>query len=197
MTTPQTDPPGGARANGHAPPGADVTSARPPAAMRLEARGGRLPPLRRHDDATVAEVRRRVTMTAEPLHRIAAATGVSPTTVGQWARDHNWRRPEGSPPARVAARPDFALQRERLMTRLYRALGRQLDAIERRGRDPTGDDMTEKDARALGTIAKTLDTLATLDRDDGGMQQEPEFFDRDVAEAELAERIKRWAQGGE
>lgn len=160
-------------------------------------RGRHLPPLRRFDDATIAEVQRQVTATAEPLHRIAAATGVSLTTVSKWTRDNGWLRPPGAPPPRVAARIDFAAEREKLTGRLYRALGRQLAEIERRGRAEADGAMTEKDARALALVAKTLDTLSALDRDAGAMRQEPELPNRAELEADLARRIAKWAEGGD
>lgn len=167
----------------------------PPPEKILLPREGTLPPIRRFDDDVVADVGRRVMETAEPLVAIAAETGVAQTTILRWMRENDWRRPADAPPSRVAAKADFAAQREKLMARLYRALGRQLEAIERRGREGNDGDMTEKDARALGHIAKTIDTLSTLDRDDGGMRQEPESFDRGTVEADLAEKIRRWAAG--
>ena len=191
MTSPEPDTPGGGaavRANG-------ADRAAEPAVL-LSPRGRRLPPLRRFDDATVAEVQRRVTATAAPLQQIARDTGVSATTVGTWMRDNNWVRPDGAPPPRPVAEIDFAAERKKLKHRLYRALGRQLGMIERRGQETNDGAMTEKDARALGLIARTLDTLSALDRDDGAMRQEPELPDRAELEADLAQRIARWAEGG-
>jgi hypothetical protein len=152
-------------------------------------------PLRRFPDAVVERVRDLVTGTTLPLGEIARRIGISHTTVGNWTRHAGWRRPTGAPALLTRATGDFALRRERLLMRLYRVLARQLDGIEQRARGEDGGAI-EKDARTLGVLAKTLETLIALGRDDGASRMEPEFAERDEMDAALAERITRWAKGG-
>jgi transposase-like protein len=152
-------------------------------------------PLRRFPDAVVERVRDLVTGTALPIVEIARQTGISHSTVGNWIRKGGWRRPPGAPAMLSRAAEDFTLRRARLLVRLYRVLGRQLDGIEQRAREEDGGAI-EKDARTLGVLAKTLETLIALGRDDGASRTEPEFAERDEMDAALADRITRWAKGG-
>lgn len=155
----------------------------------------RLPAVRRFPDSVVAAVGELVTGTSLALGEIARQTGVSESTVKNWLVKRNWRRPAEAPQLRARGPGDHSVRRARLQTRLYRVLGRQLDAIEARARREDSETI-EKDARTLGVLAKTLETLNALGRDDGARMTEPEFADRDELDAALAERIKRWAEGG-
>jgi hypothetical protein len=83
-----------------------------------------------------------------------------------------------------------------MIARLYRAFERQVADIETRLAVP-GARSDEKDARALGTLARTLETLIALDRDAGAQRDEPEPKDSDQLRAELARRIRSWAEEGE
>jgi transposase-like protein len=152
-------------------------------------------PLRRFPDAVVERVRDLVTGTGLPIGEIARQTGISHSMVGNWIRKGGWRRPPDAPAMLSRAAEDFTLRRARLLVRLYRVLGRQLDGIEQRARADDGGAI-EKDARTLGVLAKTLETLIALGRDDGASRMEPEFAERDEMDAALADRITRWAKGG-
>ena len=55
----------------------------------------------------------------------------------------------------------------------------------------------EKDARILTGLAKTLATLMALETDDGATARKPEPADRGELQAELARRIRQWAEEGE
>jgi hypothetical protein len=155
----------------------------------------RVPAVRRFPDEVVAAVRDLVTGTPLPLSGIARQTGVSESTVKNWLAKHNWQRPAEAPRLRSRGVGDHSVRRARLQTRLYRVLSRQLDAIEARARREDGETI-EKDARTLGVLAKTLETLNALGRDDGARMTEPEFADRDELDAALAKRIKHWAESG-
>lgn len=85
---------------------------------------------------------------------------------------------------------------ESVKGRLIRAVDRQIAKIETRV-CKKGATVDEKDARTLGTLAKTLQTLIALDRDAGAQPDQPEPADRDKLDADLAARIKRWAEGRE
>lgn len=181
--------------NGADPP---ATTALPPVlppvtapAARRKAPPGGYPPEK------IEAVRRLVVGTDMPLSAIAVAEEVSESTVKKWVAKHGWQRPEGAPPLGVPhAQFDTRDRRAKLAVRLYRAVGRQLTGLEKRARN-LDDVFTEKDARTLGLLARTLTTLTELDRDTGSNVREPEIADRDTIDADLAERITRWARGGE
>jgi hypothetical protein len=80
------------------------------------------------------------------------------------------------------------------MRRLVCAVDRQIDMIEARLKDPKAE-LEERDARMLGALAKTLQTLMALDGDDGAKPHAPEPVDRADLNAELARRITHWAEG--
>jgi hypothetical protein len=106
-------------------------------------------------------------------------------------------RPHGAPPLQgPRRRPGIADRQREYVARLHHAFGRQLAQLEKRAKEERGQAL-EKDARSLGVLAKTLETLIELDRD-GAKVGEPEPPDRDVEEldADLAARIEAWAAGG-
>ena len=157
----------------------------------------RRPPAGGYAFDVIETVRRLVVETALPIDAIAEQTGPSASTIKIWIRKYGWTRPEGAPPFSVP-RGEFDpdLRRAKLKVRLYRSLGRQLTGLEKRATGKGGE-TAEKDARTLGLLARTLETLTELDRDDGAKVKQPEPVDRDQLDADLAERIARWAKGGE
>ena len=195
-----------ARANGalHISPAPDATdelasgaalSARKPALAVFPGKTAR--PVRRYPDETVAAVRRLVEGSALPISAIAEQSGVGASTIGNWARNGNWRRPKDAPELQGRRNPfDFTARRGLLMTRLYRAFGRQLAGLEARAME-ANDETAEKDARMLSVLAKTLETLTDLDRDgDGTQTKKPEPPKRADLRLELARRIAAWAEQG-
>ena len=82
-----------------------------------------------------------------------------------------------------------------VQARLLRAIDRQVRLVDAglAGSDAVLD---ERDARILGHLAKTLGTLMEIG-EGGKTSKDKEPPDRDDAEERLAERIKRWARGGE
>lgn len=166
-------------------------------ALVTAAAARRRPPVGGYAFDVIETVRRPIVETAMPIDAIARQTGVSASTIKIWIRKYGWTRPEGAPPF-SAPRDEFDtdLRRVRLKVRLYRALGRQLTGLEKRATGKGGE-TAERDARALGLLARTLETLIAFDRDDGAKVKQPEPVDRDELDADLAERIARWAKSGE
>lgn len=152
-----------------------------------------------------AEARRLVEETTLPQAVIAQQLGLKETTLSTRKKREEWApRPLGAPEAFLAdggrARwfgvekaDKAAVRRTRLTGRLYRTFARQIADLEARAFNPKIK-TEEKDARTLGTLARTLATLMALERD-GATAKEPERVDRGKLNAELARRIARWAEG--
>jgi transposase-like protein len=146
----------------------------------------------RHPEHVREAVRRDVEGTTRTIQDIAEEHGVGKSTISAWIRKYGWRRPMGAPPLRIAGGGrDRDGQRARLVARLHTAFSAQLAALEKRASEAQGDSI-DKDARTLGVLAKTLETLIELDRD-GAKVGEPEPRDRGRLRLELAERIAAWA----
>ena len=158
----------------------------------VAAAGYRRPPLRRYPPEVVENVRRDFCETTQPIRTIGDRHGVSGTTVTDWARRFGWERPLGAPKMGAHFANSDANVRDKLIERLYRTFGRQLVALEKRAGE--GGDSIEKDARTLGALAKTLETLIHLDRDDGAPVKQPEPSDRGHLRLELARKIAAWAE---
>jgi transposase-like protein len=184
-------------ANGEALP-AETREADGNGAALIVARRDGKPPIRRYSHDFVEKARRLVEETATPLSEIAATLGVGQSTLRNWILKYNWTRPAEAPPLQGPRRRYSGDdQRAQLVGRLQRAFGKQLAALEKRARDAAGETL-EKDARTLGVLAKTLETLIELDRD-GAKVTKPEPVDRDLEaiDADLAARIAAWADAGE
>jgi transposase len=150
----------------------------------------------------MAEARRMVEGTTLSQHAIAQRLKVSDSAISIWKKKGGWVRPEGSPvePASVRATRRFEQttekRREILVGRLFRVFDRQLKDVESRAADALAT-TEEKDARTLGSLARTLGTLIALDdgsgtgggRDGGAEADEPERYDPDEIRARLAERL--------
>jgi hypothetical protein len=149
--------------------------------------------------AVKAEARRLIEGTTLSAYEIARQLDIADSTVCNWKKDGGWTRPEGAP-----TQPDFGGRAPRkreprdrhadMVTRLYRVFDRQTADLEARAAQP-GASTDEKDARTLSVLARTLDILKALDRDDGAKTDAPEPADRERFNAELARRIRRWAEG--
>jgi hypothetical protein len=178
--------------------------ARPNGSLPAEAGRGAIAALAA-DPARRAEARRRVEETPDSYHRIARDLAVPPGSLHRYAALSGWTRPPEAPKAAVRAAGAPPGRRrlastlgdaETVMGRIVRAVDRQLGKVETRlGRK--GSDIEEKDARILGTLAKTLATLMALERDGGAKARETEPVDREQLNADLARRIARWAEGRE
>lgn len=83
----------------------------------------------------------------------------------------------------------------KVRARLLGAIDRQVGMIDARPMDE-GTEIEERDSRILANLAKTLSTLMEIE-EGGKTSKDRELPERDDAEERLAERIKRWARGGE
>jgi uncharacterized protein YjcR len=153
----------------------------------------------------VLEARRRVEDTIESQTAIATSLGIPPSTLSMWKTRGGWERPQGAPlpPAlggasqgRTAGQiiDKVTAKRQRMIARLYRAFERQVAEMESR-LARAGSTLEEKDARTLGTLARTLGTLMALEKDDSAKAKDTERSDNQDLRAELARRIRRWAEG--
>ena len=180
-----------ARPNGSAGPPAmaplDAPAGAPPAADRPTRRS----PILAHPLELREQVKAQYEGTTKSIKAIGEEFGVGRTTIIGWARQDEWVRAAGAPAPRAGA--SGAVTRERLMGRLFRVYGRQLATLEKRAVKGTD----EKDARTLSVLAKTLETLIALDRDDGGKATKPESVNRGDYRAVLARTLSRWAEEGE
>jgi hypothetical protein len=156
------------------------------------------------DPAGRAEVFRRVTETTDSYAEIADALGVPRGTLQAYVARQDWPRPEGALKATVRADGSPVTRRRLAATiddagsvkvRLLRAVDRQIGKIETRLRK-RGADIEDRDSRILGNLAKTLATLMAIGEGDA-TAREAEPVNREELEADLARRIKRWAEGGE
>ena len=164
-------------------PPLDATPARPSDRPR------RRSPIRAHPPEVRERVRLLYEGTTKTISEISAETGVSRSTIMAWAKQDGWTRPPGAEPPRMRIGPD---RHRRLTERLFQVFGRQLATLEKRsGKDAAAE---ERDARTLAVLAKTLDTMIALDRDDGA--KKPESVDRGDYKAELARTLSRWAEEG-
>lgn len=149
------------------------------------------------------KLRRQVTETTRAQRDIAREWKVHPSTLGRWIAAECLQRPEGAPkatrpkdggPAGMARLASSMADAGIVQARILRAVDRQVGKIHMRIRKK-GADIEERDSRILGNLAKTLGTLMQIGT--GGKtsnQAEPPDRDEDV-EAQLAERIKKWARG--
>lgn len=152
--------------------------------------------------AAVAAARRLVEGTTLAQKEIARQVRISARTLSDWKCDGGWTRPEGAPEAPDVGRAQngaerAAARKEKLVSRLFRVFDRQLMDIESRARQP-GAATEEKDARTLGTLARTLGTLMALGRGGGDQPDDPEAeaVDPDDIRAKIAQRLFGVAKGG-
>ena len=153
------------------------------------------------DPAVCAEARRLIVETTISRRRIARDLGVAEIALHRLIQQEKLVRPEGAP---VASRPSQPRRRPlahdmseatMVVEHLLQAVDRQVAMIEARTRRRRAT-IEERDARMLGALAKTMQTLMALGRDDGA-KQATEPADRDSLDADLARRIARWAEGRE
>ncbi len=151
--------------------------------------------------ALKAEARREVEGTTLSLYEIARRMDIATSTLSRWKAEEDWVRPDGAPTqpnfggkARPRSETPEARRRD-MIGKLYRVFVRQAGDLEARAAKP-GASTDEKDARTLSVLAKTLETLIALDRDDGAKATKPESVDRADYRAELARTLSRWAEEG-
>ncbi len=141
---------------------------------------------------------RRMYQDGDGVARILEATGLTRTTLYLWL--------DGGPQRAGGARPLPALKRrgghrakgeppassrQALVTRLWHAAERQVGEIERRLGNGLDDPASDRDARALAILVKTLRELSTFDQANGASENDdagPRDFDE--YRAELAREIE-------
>ena len=87
-----------------------------------------------------------------------------------------------------------ALGRGNLVERLFRAFSMQLSEIEARIADKTGEGIAD-DGRVLSGLAKTLETLVSVERKLIQTGDEEATVDLDAVRTELAERLATLRDG--
>jgi len=138
-------------------------------------------------------VRRLYEETPATLQAIGAEIGVSATMICRRAQNEGWIRF-----ARARYRPKWAPKlprRAELIARLYRAFEKQIAEVESRF-DRPGAEAGEQDARTLGTLARTLEKLIELDREQTEDRDTEEPADLARLRQKLADRLRRLAGGG-
>ncbi|MDR3376650.1 MAG: hypothetical protein P4L98_23255 [Ancalomicrobiaceae bacterium] len=140
-----------------------------------------------------SEIRSTYEDSSLPVAVIAKAYGVRERAIYERAAQEGWahrRGPQGESagPAPEPDRPE--LDRSVLVSRLFRAVERQIDEIDRRLTQLQSDGVDERDARTLAALAKTLELLIGLER-----QTRPEVVDTpeadiDAFRRDLARRIQ-------
>jgi len=175
--------------------------------------------------AALIEARRLYEESSLSVASIAALLGVHRTTVNYHARKRGWQRSEAArraprplPPPRdsratpapvIATFPDATatalamLARGELVARLARQIEQEIAAVERlvartmREREADGAAETERTARTLAVLVRTLRELSALERanaDAGEDEDGPR--DADAFRRELAATLERLLAGG-
>jgi hypothetical protein len=148
-----------------------------------------MPPL---DRQTWERVRRLYENTATPVRTIGAEFGVTSAAIHAHARRGAWIRHAGAWKSKrqlpkVPSRAEF-------ISRLYRAFEKQVAEIEARFGQPSADD-GEQDARTLGTLARTLEKLIELDREQTEDRDKEEPADLARLRQRLKDRLGRLGGG--
>jgi len=114
------------------------------------------------------------------LYKIARAQG--------WKLRTNGRLKRANPQKAKQNQPD----RQTLIDRLYKAFDRQMGEFEAHSNAAGDDGVTEKDARTLGSLARTLEKLIELKQEtEGADDNQNKGVDIERLREELARRLER------
>jgi hypothetical protein len=188
VETPPADPP---MPNGHDPD--EPEPRRPGKPENFAGEGPRK--LAAMSTSEVAKIAYRVEATTEPMRAIAKDIGVSARSLTRFKEKERWTRMPAAPKRKRKGQPppatggDFALIKQKLLA----AVDRQIDAVNGQAREGGAE---EKSARALATLAKTLETLMALERDGGARQATAEPVNRAELREALARKIAQWSEEG-
>ena len=84
------------------------------------------------------------------------------------------------------------VERRQLIDRLYQAFEKQMSDFELQNASTTDDGINEKDARTLGSLARTLEKLIELkSEEEGGSQTQNQEVDIERLREKLAQRLER------
>ena len=165
--------------------------------------------------AVLLEVRRLYEETDVSVARIAVLLGINRRTIFRHAERHGWRArrlderfrpgvPLADPPAPALEEgiPAEALPRGELIARLVRRIEAEIAAVERlvakagRERETDGVAETERAARTLAILVRSLRELAALEKDEPGGDDDA-ARDADAFRRELGETLERVLAAGE
>ncbi|ADH88029.1 conserved hypothetical protein [Ancylobacter novellus DSM 506] len=165
--------------------------------------------------AVLLEVRRLYEETDVSVARIAVLLGINRRTIYRHAERQGWqpRRlderfrpgvPLAEPPAPAPEEgiPAEALPRRALIARLVRRIEAEIAAVERlvakagRERETDGVAETERAARTLAILVRSLRELAALEKDEPGGDDDA-ARDADAFRRELGETLERVLAAGE
>ena len=147
----------------------------------------------RLDPEALQRARRLYEETGTPLHEIGAEVGRSAATIHYLAKRQGWVRFAGA--RRSHRQLPRVPGRAEMIARLYRAFERQVAEIEARFGDG-GAAVGDEDARTLGSLARTLEKLIELDREQTEDRQNQEPVDLDRLRKKLADHLRRLGGGG-
>ena len=139
------------------------------------------------------EIRRLYEAGSVTVVALAALAGVSAPTIRRRARAEGWQKGEtGTEPDAASVVPVAdapPADRAALIAGLYRACAAHVADIE--ARVGVSAQNRERDARTLGILARTLDTLIDLDRRKAGEEAAEPEADIERLRADLAGRLAR------
>ncbi|MDX5595595.1 hypothetical protein [Pseudovibrio sp. SPO723] len=143
-------------------------------------------------------VRRRVETSGVPIAQISRETGVPASSITSRIRREGWLRKAQLSAELAQAEPE---ERGRLIARLYNAFEKQVGRIEARLKELSAEEsvsLAETDhlSRALTSLAKTLDTLISLQDAHSPDAQEAEEPD-DHLRDQLAKRLAHLCEAGQ
>lgn len=139
------------------------------------------------------EIRSTYEHSSVPVATIAKAYAVRERAVYERAAKEGWtaRRTQGANPT-----PEAPLDRSVLVRRLFKAVERQIEEIERRLSSLPATGADEKDARTLAALARAIELLIGLERQAKPETTEAPEADVDELRRELARRIENLRRAG-
>lgn len=133
------------------------------------------------------------------VQEICDAHGIGPTALYRKLREENWplRNELGALRKGSRKKRPRGPKREDLVDRLYKAFERQMGEFEARLGAAAQAGVDEKDARTLGSLARTLEKLIGLRGENGGVDGNLKTeVDIERLREELARRLERLCPKG-
>jgi len=140
----------------------------------------------------------------EAVTQICIRYGVSTGALYKRAKVENWpqrskakKKPKKTNKIRRAARAGekvspARVERRQLIDRLYQAFEKQMSDFEIQNASTTDDGINEKDARTLGSLARTLEKLIELkSEEEGDSQTQNQEVDIERLREKLAHKLER------
>ncbi|MEP3233394.1 MAG: hypothetical protein ABJO30_11255 [Hyphomicrobiales bacterium] len=140
----------------------------------------------------------------EAVTQICIRYGVSSAALYKRAKAENWpqrrmtkKKPKKTSKIKRAANeggkvPPNKVERRQLIDRLYQAFEKQMSDFEIQNATTADDGINEKDARTLGSLARTLEKLIELkSEEEGDIQTQNQEVDIERLREKLAQRLER------